>query len=81
MPIKINVDNLPVEYKKLFVADGGKDKIITCRSPWHDFEEILLGMILRKNILRAIKEIFIAIHGQHRLVHQMQYLIPQFYMK
>lgn len=22
-----------------FVADGGKDKIIICRSPWHDFKE------------------------------------------
>ncbi len=39
MPTKINVDNLPAEYKGLFVADGMKDKIVIYRSPWHDFKE------------------------------------------
>lgn len=39
MPVKISIDNLPAEYKGLFVADGMKDKIIICRSPWHDFKE------------------------------------------
>lgn len=39
MPVKISVDNLPIEYKKLFVADGMKDKIVIYRSPWHDFKE------------------------------------------
>jgi hypothetical protein len=39
MPVKIEIDNLPTEYKDMFVANGTKDKIVTCRSPWHDFKE------------------------------------------
>ena len=39
MSVKINVDNLPPEYQELFIADGTKDKIVACRSPWHDFKE------------------------------------------
>lgn len=38
-PIRILVDKLSEEYKELFVADGTKDRIITCRSPWHDWRE------------------------------------------
>lgn len=38
-PIKIDVDKLPDKLKKLFVADGTVDKIIKCRSPWHDFKQ------------------------------------------
>jgi hypothetical protein len=33
MPVKIEIDNLPTEYKDMFVANGTK------RSPWHDFKE------------------------------------------
>jgi len=39
MSLKINVDVLPDKYKSLFVADGGVDKIIIYRSPWHDWKE------------------------------------------
>lgn len=39
MSTKIDVDNLPAEYKGLFVADGTKNKIVVFRSPWHDFKE------------------------------------------
>ena len=39
IPVRINVDNLPEEYKSLFVADGTKNKIIIYRSVWHDFVE------------------------------------------
>jgi len=38
-PMKIIVDKLPENLKKLFVADGGRDKIIKCRSPWQDWKE------------------------------------------
>jgi hypothetical protein len=36
---KFSLDNLPEDYKNLFVADGNKDKVVIYRSPWHDFKE------------------------------------------
>ena len=39
-PIRINVENLPPELSKLFIADGSADKVIKCRSLWHDWKEL-----------------------------------------
>ena len=39
MRIRFNINDLPEEYQKLFVADGGKNIPINLRSPWMDKEE------------------------------------------
>lgn len=36
---KFKKDLLPEELQSMFIADGAKDPIIKCRSPWHDWKE------------------------------------------
>ncbi len=38
-PVRINVNNLPVEYLHLFQSDGGEGNFNSPRSPWYDDQE------------------------------------------
>lgn len=36
---KFELEAMPEKFHDKFVADGNKDRVVWCRSPWHDFKE------------------------------------------